>query len=88
MNDEPRSGWHVSPQVVFRVAIVFFGLMPTAQNPGNPANNPRYLPFLPEVSTAGGVVRGPPGCRPLRGTGPSCGRAGQRAAGQPPGDER
>lgn len=56
MNDEPRAGWHVSPQVVFGFAIVFFGLMLTAQNLGIATNITRVIRFWPMVFTAAGLA--------------------------------
>lgn len=56
MNEQPRSGWHVSPQVVFGIAIVFFGLMMTAENLGIATNITRVIRFWPIVFTAAGLA--------------------------------
>ncbi|MBP6715732.1 MAG: hypothetical protein KA205_02645 [Acidobacteria bacterium] len=45
MNNEPRAGWHVSPQIIIGVAIVFFGLVLTAENLGIARNLTRIIHF-------------------------------------------
>jgi len=54
--DEPRPGWPVSRQAVLGVAIVFFGLMLTAQNLGIATNITRIIRFWPMVFTAAGLA--------------------------------
>lgn len=56
LHDEPRSGWHVSPQVVFGIAIVIFGLLLTAENLGIATNVTRVIRFWPMVFTAAGLA--------------------------------
>jgi len=56
MSEEPRSGWHVSPQAVFGIAIVLFGLLLTAQNMGIVTNVTRFIRFWPMVFTAAGLA--------------------------------
>lgn len=56
MNDDQRSGWHVSPQVVFGIAIVFFGLLLTAENMGIARSVTRVIHFWPLVFTAAGLA--------------------------------
>ena len=56
MTEATRSGWHVSPQVVFGIAIVFFGLLLTAENMGIATNLTRVIHFWPLVSTAAGLA--------------------------------
>jgi len=56
MSDNTRSGWHISPQVVFGIAIVFFGLLLTAENLGVATNVTRVIRFWPMVFTAAGLA--------------------------------
>lgn len=56
MSGDPRPGWHVSPQVVFGAAIVFFGLLLTAGNLGIATNITRVIRFWPMVFTAAGLA--------------------------------
>lgn len=56
MTDELRNRWHVSPQIVFGIAIVFFGLMLTAENLGIATNITRVIRFWPMVFTAAGLA--------------------------------
>ncbi len=56
MNNEPRAGWHVSPQIIIGVAIVFFGLVLTAENLGIARNLTRIIHFWPMVFTAAGLA--------------------------------
>ncbi len=55
MNDELRTRWHVSPQVIFGIAIVIFGLLLTAENLGIAPNITRVIEFWPLVFTAAGL---------------------------------
>ncbi len=56
MNNEPRAGWHVSPQIIIGLAIVFFGLVLTAENLGIARNLTRIIHFWPMVFTAAGLA--------------------------------
>lgn len=56
MSDRIRSGWTITPQVIFGVAIVFFGLLLTAQNLGMAPNITRVIHFWPMVFTAAGLA--------------------------------
>ena len=56
MTEAPRSGWHVSPQVVFGLAIVCFGLLLTAGNLGIAPHITRVIQFWPMVFTAAGLA--------------------------------
>lgn len=56
MTEDPRSGWHISPQVVFGLAIVFFGLLLTAGNLGIAPHVTRVIRFWPMVFTAAGLA--------------------------------
>ena len=56
MNDGLRTRWHVSPQIVFGIAIVFFGLLLTAENMGIATNITRAIRFWPMVFTAAGLA--------------------------------
>ncbi len=56
MSEDPRPGWHVSPQVVIGVLIVFFGLLLTAGNLGLVTNVSRFIRFWPMVFTLAGLA--------------------------------
>ncbi len=56
MTEVPRPGWHISPQVVFGLAIVFFGLALTAGNLGIAPRVTRIIQFWPMVFTAAGLA--------------------------------
>lgn len=56
MSEQPRARWHVSPQIIFGLAIVFFGLLLTAQNLGIARNISRVLEFWPMVFTFAGLA--------------------------------
>lgn len=56
MNNEPRARWHVSPQIIVGLTIVFFGLVLTAENLGVARNLTRIIHFWPLVFTAAGLA--------------------------------
>jgi hypothetical protein len=56
MNNESRARWHVSPQIIIGLAIVFFGLVLTAENLGVARNLTRIIHFWPLVFTAAGLA--------------------------------
>jgi hypothetical protein len=55
-NNAPRTAWAVTPQIVFGLAIVFFGLVLTAKNLGFAPNVTRIFQFWPMVFTAAGLA--------------------------------
>ena len=56
LNSEPRSGWHISPQVIFGVAIVLYGVLLTAENLGIAVNVTQAIRFWPMVFTVAGLT--------------------------------